>query len=82
MSEASTLTSVIRSTPYLIRMLLSLSWMYATLGRRVRKTKRAFEEQLILGGMAKDDAVRLSMCFDELKNSMTRTLRQGIMRGL
>jgi hypothetical protein len=56
--------------------------MYATLGRRVRKTKRAFEEQLILGGMAKNDAVRLSMCFDELKNSMTQTLRQGIMRGL
>jgi hypothetical protein len=63
-------------------MLVSLSWMYATLGRRVRKARRAFEEQLILGGMAKNDAVRLSTCFDELKNSMTRTLRQGIMHGL
>ncbi|HXX87405.1 MAG TPA: hypothetical protein VEH86_03045 [Candidatus Acidoferrum sp.] len=79
MSEGSTLTSLISSTPYLIRMFLSLSWMYLTLGRRVRKTRRAFEKQLIMGGMTKKDAVRISACFDELKNSMTQTLRRGTM---
>jgi hypothetical protein len=82
MSEKSTLTTMISSTPYLIRMFLSVSWMYLTLGRRVRKTRRAFEKQLIIGGMAKEDAVRLSACFEELKNSMTRTLRNGMMRSL
>jgi hypothetical protein len=55
--------------------------MYVTLGGRVRKARRAFEKQLIMQGMAKDDAKRLSACFEELKNSMTQMLRQGIARG-
>jgi len=81
MNAASTLTSLMRSAPYLVRMSLSLSWMYLTLGTRVRKTRRAFEKQLIMQGMTKEDAKRLSACFEELKNSMTQMLKQGITRG-
>jgi hypothetical protein len=80
MSEASTVTSLVLSAPYLIRMTLSLSWMYITLGSRVRKTRRAFEKQLIMEGMAKEDAVRLSVCFENLKNSVTQMLKQGVGR--
>jgi hypothetical protein len=82
MSAASILTSVIQSSPYLIRMSLSLSWMYITLGSRVRKTRKAFEQQLIMQGMAKEDANRLSTCFEELKNSLVQMLKQGLVRGL
>jgi len=81
MSAESTLTSLILSAPYLIRMSLTLSWMYITLGSRVRKARKAFEKQLIMQGMAKKDAVRLSACFEELKDSVTRMLRQGVTRG-
>jgi len=52
--------------------------MYITLGSRVRKAKRAFEKQLILQGMSKDDAKRLSACFDELKNSLVAVVKKGV----
>jgi hypothetical protein len=82
MSAASTVIDVIKSTPYLVRMSLNLSWMYINLGRHVRKARRAFEKQLVMQGMAREDAVRLSACFEELKNSVTRMLKQGIAGGL
>jgi len=63
-------------------MSVSLSWTYLTLGGKVRKTRRAFEQQLIIQGMSKEDAKRLSACFEELKNSITGMLRQGIARSL
>jgi hypothetical protein len=82
MSEASTVTSVIRSVPVLTRMSISLFWTYLNLGRQVRKARRAFERQLIIQGMAKEDAERLSVCFEELKDSITQMLRRGIARNL
>jgi hypothetical protein len=63
-------------------MSLSLFWTYVTLGKRVRKARRAFEQQLIIQGMTKEDAERLSACFEELKNSLTHALRRGIARSL
>jgi len=81
MSAASTVTAVIKSSPQLARMSLSLSWMYLTLGRRVGKTRRAFEEQLVRQGMSKEDAKRLSACFEELKDNLTGVLKQGIRLG-
>jgi hypothetical protein len=82
MSVASTLTTMIKSSPYLARMSLDLFWTYLTLGQRVRKTRRAFEKQLIMQGMSKDNAKRLSACFEELKNNITSMLKQGMTKGL
>jgi hypothetical protein len=82
MSAASVITTVIKSTPHLARMTLSLSWTYITLGRQVRKARKAFEKQLISQGMTKEDARRLSACFEELKNSFVGMLKQGITRSL
>jgi hypothetical protein len=80
MSAASVLTEMIKSSPHLARMSLHLFYMYFTLGSRVRKTRKAFEKQLVLAGMSKDDAKRLSACFEELKNNITSMLKQGIAR--
>jgi hypothetical protein len=78
MSEASSVVGALfRSGPHLVRLMLSLGWMYVTLGWRVRSTRRAFEEQLVLGGMRKDDAKRLSLAYEELKNSILYALRRG-----
>ena len=74
-------TAVIKSSPYLARMSLSLLWMYLTLGRKVSKTRKAFEKQLIQQGISKEDAKRLSACFEDLKNSFTDMLKQGIRIG-
>jgi hypothetical protein len=80
-SAASVITAVIRSFPYLARMSLSLLWMYLTLGRRVSKTRKAFEKQLVQQGMSKEDAKRLSACFEDLKDNITGMLKQGIRLG-
>jgi hypothetical protein len=81
MSAATMVTTVVKSSPYLARMSLSLFWMYLTLGSRVRRTRKAFEKQLMQQGMSKEDAQRLSACFEELKNNITGTIRQGMVRG-
>jgi hypothetical protein len=81
MSAASVVTAVIKSSPNLARMSLSLFWMYLTLGRRVSKTRKAFEKQLIQQGVSKEDAKRLSACFEDLKNDITGMLKQGIRLG-
>jgi hypothetical protein len=78
MSAASMVTTMMQSFPLLVRLSLSLFWMYLTLGRRVHKTRKVFEKQLILQGMSKEDAKRLSACFEDLKNSITGMLKQGI----
>jgi len=78
MSAGSVMSTVLKSSPYLARMSLDLFWMYITLGSRVRKTRKAFERQLIMEGMSKADAKRLSACFEDLKNNITGMLKQGV----
>ncbi|MCJ7424472.1 hypothetical protein MUP01_09435 [Candidatus Bathyarchaeota archaeon] len=78
-TEASSIfIALIRSGPHLIRMMLGLFWMYITLGWRVRKTRRAFEKQLVLHGMSKTDAERLSSCFQEFKDNILLAMKQGL----
>ena len=79
MSVASIFTTVFKSIPHISILLLNLLWMYLTLGRRVHKTRRAFEKQLIEQGMSKQDAQQLSVCFEDLKNSITDIFREGIV---
>ena len=78
MSVASMVKVVFKATPHLALMGTSLSWMYLTLGWRVRKARRAFEKQLISQGMSKEDAKRLSACYNELKNSITNMFRREV----
>ena len=78
MSVVSILATVFKSIPHLAIMALNLLWMYVTLGRRVRKTRRAFEKQLVQQGMSKQDAQRLSACYEDLKDNITGMLKQGI----
>lgn len=82
MSAASAVKALVKSTPNLALMGMSLFWMYSTLGWRVRRTRRAFEKELVSQGMSREDARRLSECFTELKNSLTTALRQGIAGGV
>jgi hypothetical protein len=63
-------------------MSFSLFWTYLTLERRVQKARKAFEEELVSQGMSREDAKRLSTCYEDLKNSMTRVLRQGVAHSL
>ena len=78
MSAVSIVTTVFKSIPHAAIVVLNLLWVYVTLGRRVRKTRRAFEKQLMQQGMSKQDAQRLSACYEDLKNNITGMVKQGI----
>jgi hypothetical protein len=78
MSIVPTIKALFKATPHLAIMGTSLFWMYLTLGGRVRRTRRAFEKQLVSQGMSKDDAKRLSACYNDLKNSITNMLRRQV----
>jgi hypothetical protein len=81
MSVVSIFATVFKAIPHVAILVLNLLWMYVTLGRRVRKTRKAFEKQLLQQGMSKEDAERLSMCYEDLKDSITGMLKQGIRLG-
>jgi hypothetical protein len=60
---------------FLIRLSLSLLALWATLGWKVHRARRAFEQQLMRQGMARNDARRISAGFSKLKNEMMSTLK-------
>jgi hypothetical protein len=78
MSVASIVAAGFRAIPHVGIVILNLLWMYVTLGRRVRKTRRAFEKQLMQQGMSKQDAQNLSACYEDLKNNITGIFKEGI----
>ena len=80
MTEAKMVIGALKSTPYLARLTLSLSWTYFTLGWKVRRARRAFERQMIAQGMSKKDAQQLSEFLEDFKNSLTTMVKQGIAR--
>ena len=71
MSETKLVTTALKSTPYIARLSVNLLWIYVTLGYRVRRTRAAFEKQLIAQGMSKQDAKHLSASYENLKNEIT-----------
>jgi len=73
--------ALFKSGPNLMRLVVSLGWMYMTLGQRVRSTRKAFEKELTRTGMSKQDAKRLSASFEELKNSILDTLKGRVFSG-
>ena len=78
MSGAKLIAATVKSTPHIALFSVNLLWIYLTLGYRVRKTRNAFEKQLIIKGMSKKDAKQLSANFENLKNEITGTLKQLI----
>lgn len=72
--------TIIGASLQLIRLLLSLFALWLTLGWKVRKTRRAFEKQLINQGMSKKDAKRLSSQISKLKDDMMSTLKGSVFR--
>ena len=74
--------SVIIAGFSLIHLLLSLFVLWLTFGWKVRKTRRAFEKQLIRQGMAKKDAKKLSAQYSKMKNEIMNTLKGSLIRNI
>jgi len=78
MSDTDLVMATLKSTPHLARLSLSLSWTYFTLGWKVRRARRAFEKQLMAQGMSKMDAEQLSEFLEDLKDSVTATVKSRL----
>ncbi|MEM3731794.1 MAG: hypothetical protein QW667_07650 [Candidatus Bathyarchaeia archaeon] len=78
-NENRSIINITLSVSYLLFNLLTL-WI--TLGWRVRKTRKAFEKQLIQQGMVKKDAKRLSKQYSKLKNEIINALKRSIRYGI
>jgi hypothetical protein len=74
------ISSIISAGLSLTYLLFSLFVLWLTLGWRVRKTRKAFEKQLIRQGMAKSDAKRLSAQFSKLKDDMMNAVKGSMFR--
>lgn len=64
----------------IISVLSSLFILWITLGWKVRKTRRAFEKQLIRQGMTRKDAKRLSAQYAKMKNEIMNTFKGSLFR--
>ncbi len=61
---------LIKASPSMLRLGFSLLFLSLSLSWQIRKTKKAFEKELVNGGMGIDDAKRLSGVFDALKANL------------
>lgn len=61
--------------PQIAKLIFQVFWMWMTLDWNVRKARRAFEKELVLQGMAKEDAQRLSKQIKVLKDQIMSSTR-------
>lgn len=74
--------SVLSIALNLTRLSLILFVLWLTFGWNVRKARKAFEKQLILQGMKKKDAKRISSQYVKLKNEIMSTLKKSFLKGI
>jgi hypothetical protein len=76
------ISTIISAGVSLILLLLNLFALWLTLGWKVRKTRKAFEKQLIRQGMAKKDAKKLSAQYSKMKNEIMNSLKGSLFRNI
>ncbi len=79
-SSLQFILSIFGSGIALAKLLSSLLPVWLTLGWKVRKTRKAFEKELIKQGMTERDAKRISAQFAALKDNVENAFKQSLMR--
>ena len=77
MVKIQALLSIVAS---IVKIAGSLLILWATFGWKVRKTRRAFERELIRQGMSKENARELSAPYKVLKDQLISTLIHALRR--
>jgi hypothetical protein len=75
MGRSLLIVSVISGAVNVFRLLSSLFVIYVTLGWKVWRAKRAFENELIKAGIPKEDARRMSARYAALKDETLNALK-------
>lgn len=72
--------SILSIVASIVKIAGSLLILWATFGWKVRKTRRAFERELIKQGMSKENARELSAHYKVLKDQLMSTLTHVLRR--
>lgn len=68
------ISTVIKAGLHLSKLVLSLGFIWLTLGWKVRKAKKAFEKELVKSGMPKEAARILAKKYSSVKDEVMRQL--------
>jgi len=75
MGRSLLIVSVISGAVSAVRLLSSLFLIYLTLGWKVRKARKAFEKELVKGGMPKEAAKRMGAQYAAIKDETLNALK-------
>lgn len=64
-----------------VRISISLFFIWLTFGWKARKARKTFEKELIASGMPKEYAKRLSKQYMKMKKDMVSMFRQSVFSG-
>jgi hypothetical protein len=76
--KAKIIVTILKGSYYILKMSGSLLTTWLTLGWHVRRTRKSFEKQLIIGGIAKEDAKQMSKVYSDLKDQMMVVVKGAI----
>lgn len=79
--RVKTLFSLFSLIPYVVRVALSLFFLWLTLGWKARKARKAFERQLAAEGIPKEHVKKLGRQYIKLKNDLINTVKQSMLGG-
>ena len=68
------ISTIIRAGLQLSTLVLNLIFIWLTLGWKVRKARKAFEKELVKGGMPKETAKKLGKKYSSVKDEVMKQL--------
>ena len=68
------ISTMIRAGLHLSTLVLNLIFIWLTLGWKVRKARKAFEKELVKGGMPKETAKKLGKKYSSVKDEVMKQL--------
>ena len=74
------ITAIIKAGLHLIKLILNLGFIWLTLGWKIRKARKAFEKELIEGGIPKEAVKRLGKKYASVKDEIMRQIRGSTWR--
>ena len=72
-------TVIIKAGLHLIKLILNLGFLWLTLGWKVRKARKAFEKELVRGGIPKDVAKKLGRKYMSIKDEILKEIKASVM---
>jgi len=73
-------SSIVKTGVHLLTLVMNLALIWLTLDWKVRKARKAFERELIKGGMPKETAKKLGKKYSSVKDEIMKQLWSSARR--